>query len=126
MINAEILNQIEELCGNITLLENGWHHFVYHHLHFVNVPDCKNGMIRMSIPHVCNYSDYEKKKLETIINETNRKVKYVKVFILRNGSISLNYDHKITDGEKANDIVPHMIETLYIASEYFMFKLQSK
>lgn len=126
MNNAEILNQVEKLCGSTTLLENGWHHFVYHHLHYVNIPDCKNGMIRISIPHICKKSDYDKKRLEVIINETNREVKYIKVMILENGSISLNYDHKISEGDKASEIVPHMIKTLYSASEYFMFKLQAE
>ena len=126
MNNVEILNQVEKLCGSTTLLENGWRHFVYHHLHYVNIPDCKNGMIRISIPHICKKSDYDKKRLEDIINETNREVKYIKVMILENGSISMNYDHKISDGDKTSEIVPHMIKTLYSASEYFMFKLQAE
>lgn len=83
-------------------------------------------MIRISIPHICKKSDYDKKRLEVIINETNREVKYIKVMILENGSISLNYDHKISDRDKASEIVPHMIKTLYSASEYFMFKLQAE
>ena len=123
MNNMDILNQIETLCGNTTLLENGWHHFVYHQLHYVNIPDCKNGMIRISIPHICKDSEYERKELEKVINETNREVKYIKVMILENGSVSLNYDHKISDEERACDIVPHMIKTLYGASEYLMLKL---
>ena len=43
--------------------------------------------------------------------------------ILENGSISLNYDHKISNEERACDIVPHMIKTLYCVSGYLMFKL---
>ena len=125
MNNSDILNQVEKLCGSITLLENGWHHFVYHHLHYVNIPDCKNGMIRISIPYVCKDSEFGRERIETVINETNREVKYIKVVILKNGSISINYDHKIGEGEEASDIVPHMIKTLYSASEYFMLKLQS-
>lgn len=124
MNNSDILNQVEQLCGKTTLLENGWNHFVYHHLHYVNIPDCKNGMIRISIPHVCKDSEYAKERIETVINETNREVKYIKVVILKNGSISINYDHKIGEGERAGDIVPHMIKTLYSASECFMRKLQ--
>lgn len=114
------------LCGNAILLENGWHHFVYHHLNYVNIPDCKNGMIRISIPHICKDDKYEKERLENVINETNREVKYVKVMILENGSVSLNYDHKICEKERASDIVPHMIKTLYCASEYLMFKLKAQ
>jgi len=124
--NIEIMSQIEKLCGSTTLLENGWHHFIYHHLHYVNIPDCKNGMIRISIPHVCKDSEYGRNRLEEVVNETNREVKYIKVMILENGSISLNYDHKINKGDRACEIVPHMIKTLYSASEYFMFKLNTE
>ena len=126
MNNNDIVNQVEKLCGSTTLLENGWHHFIYHHLHYVNIPDCKNGMIRISIPHIGKDSDFEGKMLETVINETNREVKFVKAILLKNGSISVSYDHKISAGERASDIVPHMIKTLYSASEYLMFKLQTQ
>ena len=126
MNNIDILNQIEKLCGSTALLENGWHHFVYHHLHYVNIPDCKNGMIRISIPHICKDCEYGREKTEKAINETNREVKYIKVMILENGSISLNYDHRIGEGESASDIVPHMINTLYSASGYLLFKLQAQ
>lgn len=125
MNNSDILNQVERLCGKTTLLENGWNHFVYHHLHYVNIPDCNNGMIRISIPHVCKDCEFCKERIETVINETNREVKYIKVVILKNGSISINYDHKICEGDKAGDIVPHMIKTLYSASEYLIFKLRT-
>ena len=77
MNNNDILNQIEQLCGKTTLLENGWNHFVYHHLHYVNIPDWKNGMIRISIPHVCKGSGLGRERIDTIINETNREVKYI-------------------------------------------------
>ena len=83
-------------------------------------------MIRISIPHVCKDSEYGRNRLEEVVNETNREVKYIKVMILENGSISLNYDHKINKGDRACEIVPHMIKTLYSASEYFMFKLNTE
>ena len=82
-------------------------------------------MIRISIPHVCKDCEFCKERIETVINETNREVKYIKVVILKNGSISINYDHKICEGDKAGDIVPHMIKTLYSASEYLIFKLRT-
>jgi hypothetical protein len=126
MNNIDVLKQIEKLCGNTTPLENGWHHFVYHHLHYVIIPDCRNDMIRISIPHICKDGEYGRKRLENVINEANREVKYIKVMILENGSISLNYDHKISDEERACDIVQHMIKTLYCASEYLMLKLQAQ
>ena len=83
-------------------------------------------MIRFSIPHICKVCEYDRVRVETIINETNREVKYIKAVILDNGSISINYDHKISKGENASDIVSHMIKTLYTASEYLIQKLRTR
>lgn len=83
-------------------------------------------MIRISVPHVVNYNDYKKEKLDAAINETNREVKYIKVVVLNNGSISLNYDHKISNNEQIGEIVPHMIRTLYATTMYLTRKLKSK
>ena len=53
------------------------------------------------------------------------RVKYVKVVKLNNGSISLNYDHKITTDETVDIIVPHIINTLDFAATYLQNKLNS-
>lgn len=83
-------------------------------------------MIRMSIPHVVNSKEYEKDDVDTAINETNREVKFIKAMVLNNGSVSLNYDHLISNSENISEIVEHIIKTLYIASEYLVLKLKSK
>ena len=79
----------------------------------------------MTIPHLTKIGDYKKDRLERIINETNREVKFIKLMFLNNGSVSMKYDYKIIGGVTAAAIVTHMMETLYLASEYFMFKLQA-
>ena len=122
----QVIEEIKRLCGNGTMLNNGWCHFVYHHLHYLNIPDDANGMIRISIPHIVNSAEYEKEAVDAAINETNREVKFIKAIVLKNGSISLNYDHRISNGENVSEIVEHIIKTLYIASEYLVLKLESK
>ncbi len=122
----QVIEEIKRLCGKVMMLNNGWCHFVYHHLHYLNIPDDANGMIRISIPHVVNSAEYEKEAVDAAINETNREVKFIKAIVLKNGSISLNYDHRISNGENVNEIVEHIIKTLYIASEYLVIKLESK
>ncbi len=119
-----VIEEIKRLCGKIVMLNNGWCHFVYRHLHYLNIPDDANGMIRISIPHVVNSKDYPKDIIDDVVNETNREVKYIKAVVLSNGSISLNYDHHIGNDEKPTDIVPYMIKSLYSASEYLVLKLQ--
>ena len=125
MNNADIVEQIERMCGKVVSLKNGWSSFVYHHLKFVYIPDPKSDSVRMSIPHLTKIGEYKKDRLERIINETNREVKFIKLMFLNNGSVSMKYDYKIIGGVTAAAIVKHMVETLYLASEYFMFKLQA-
>lgn len=121
-----VIEEIKRQCGKVSVLNNGWYHFVYHHLHYLNIPDDANGMIRISIPHVVNSKEYNKDDVDAAVNETNREVKFIKAMVLNNGSISLNYDHRISCGEDIGEIVEHIIKTLYIASEYLVLKLKSK
>ena len=120
----QVIEEIKRLCGKVMMLNNGWCHFVYRYLHFVNMPDDNNDMIRISIPHVANCADYTRDVLEKAINETNREVKFIKAMVLNNGSVSLNYDHRINSGENVGETVIHMVLTLFAASEYLKKKLQ--
>lgn len=65
------------------------------------------------------------KNLMKLVNEINREVKYIKAVIRTNGRVSLSYDHRISDDESVEVIVPHMIRTLYAASIYLNGKLSS-
>lgn len=122
----QVNEEIKRLCGKVVMLSNGWCHFVYRHLHFVNIPDDNNGVIRISIPHVANSADYTREVLDEAINETNREVKFIKVMVLNNGSVSLNYDYRVNNSEQVGEIVLHMIVTLYASSEYLIRKLHEK
>ena len=125
-MKESVIEEIKRQCGKVRVLNNGWCHFVYHHLHYLYIPDDSNGMIRISIPHVVNSKWCKKEEVDSAVNETNREVKYIKAMVLNNGSISLNYDHRISNGENVCEIVEHIIKTLYIASEYLVLKLKSK
>lgn len=119
----QVIEEIKRLCGKVMMLNNGWCHFVYRHLHYVFIPDDNNDMIRISIPHVANSADYAREVLDKAINETNREVKFIKAMVLNNGSITLNYDHRISNDENVDETVSHMVLTLFAASEYLMQKL---
>ena len=121
-----VIEEIKRQCGKIRVLNNGWCHFVYHHLHYLYIPDDSNGMIRISIPHVVNSNEYKKVEVDSAVNETNREVRFIKAMVLNNGSVSLNYDHWISKDENVMEIVEHIITTLYMASEYLVLKLKSK
>ncbi len=121
-----VIEEIKRQCGKVRPLNNGWCHFVYHHLHYLYIPDDSNGMIRISIPHVVNSKGYKKERVDSAVNETNREVRFIKAMVLNNGSVSLNYDHWISKDENVMEIVEHIITTLYMASEYLVLKLKSK
>lgn len=120
----QVIEEIKQQCGKMRVLNNGWVHFVYRHLHYLYILDDANGLIRLSIPHVINSKDYTYDVLNKAVNETNREVKFIKVLVLNNGSVSLNYDHRISDNETLAKIVLHMIVTLLFASEHLINKLR--
>ena len=119
-----VIEEIKRQCGTVRMLNKGWCHFVYRHLHYLYIPDDANGMIRISIPHVVNSKEHNKEEVDAAVNETNREVKFIKAIMLNNGSISLNYDHRINSGENVGETVIHMVLTLFAASEYLKKKLQ--
>ena len=92
----EIIEQLKVLANNVSYLEGiGWWHFKYGTYRMVYIPtNDPSNTIRICIPHFDNTKQYESERLITTINETNRAVKYIKVVVLGNGSISINYDHK--------------------------------
>ena len=97
-IQTEITNQLRQVCDDVELLKNGWYIFIYNGEHYIYMPDSKEALIRFSIPHLTLVDNDNEKRIATAINETNREVKFIKVMLLDNGSVSLNYDHKITEG----------------------------
>lgn len=122
----QVTEEIKRLCGKVRMLNNGWCYFVCHHLHYLYIPDETHGMIRISIPHVVNSKEYNREVVDVAVNETNKTVKFTKAMVLNNGSISLNYDHRINNGDDVGEIVEHIIESLYIASEYFVMNLEKE
>lgn len=124
MNSTDVINAIRKKCGKVRTFGNGWCHYVYRHLHYVNIPDEENKMIRMAVPFVANSNDLKKELVEAAVNETNRNVKYVKAVVLNNGSISLEYDQRVVNDDKASDIVPHMIDVLFVAYEYLTVKIR--
>lgn len=124
-MNEQVIAEIKQLCGEVRILDNGWCLFVYRHLHFVYIPDDRNDMIRISIPHVANSFDYTRDAQQNVVNETNMEMKFVKVVLLNNGSISLNYDHKATDRDIISTLVHHMVTVLYMAFGFLEKKLEN-
>jgi hypothetical protein len=123
-VQEEITNEIRQLCKDAELLPLQGVHFVYDGKHMMYLPESDGKTIRLCIPHIANSKDYDEKRLITLLNETNREVKFIKVFILKNGSVSLNYDHKFMKGERVKDIVPYMIRSLDFASDYLIRKMK--
>ena len=124
----KIVEQLKELAANVNYFPGiGWWHFGYGSYQMVYIPNKdSSNMIRICIPHFGDANQYNSEQLSIAINETNREVKYVKVFILGNGSISINYDHKYNGENDSHSILLHMLKTLCFAAEYLKNKLSEK
>ena len=108
------------MCGQTLLMPSiGWH-FKYNGQVYFYVVGKDESMIRFCIPFVAGLLANDKELLKEAVNETNRNVKFIKALLSEKDEtkVSLDYDHKITDIESANDIVPHIIKTLDFAVGY--------
>lgn len=120
MKQEEIVNEIHRMCGQTILMPSlGWH-FKYKEQVYIYVVGKDESMIRFCIPFVAGLLSNDKKLLKDAVNDTNRNVKFIKALLSEKDEtkVSLDYDHKITDMESANDIVPHIIKTLDFAVGY--------
>ena len=124
MKQEEFVNEIRRMCGQTILMPSlGWH-FKYKEQVYIYVVGKDESMIRFCIPFVTGLLSNDKELLKEAVNETNRKVKFIKALLSKkdDAKVSLDYDHKITDKESAKDIVPHIIKALDFAARYFMEK----
>lgn len=124
-IRGNVIMEIKKICKEVEFLPILGYHFMHHGHHLMYIPDSREGVLRFCVPHLLKAEDYDKSKLVNAVNETNKEVKYVKVIILDNGSVSLNYDHKMAKQEKVHEIVPHIIRALDFASDYLTNKLKA-
>lgn len=121
----EVISQLKALITNVNYFASiGWWYFRYGDYQMVYIPgkDSSN-TIRICIPHLDGVAQYSSERLVTAINETNREVKYVKVVVLGNGSISINYDHKCDGENYLHSMLLHILETLCFAAGYLINKL---
>ena len=128
MKQEEIVNEIRRMCGQtIPTPSLGWH-FKYKEQVYIYVVGKDESMIRFCIPFVAGLLSNDKELLKEAVNETNRKVKFIKALLSEkdDAKVSLDYDHKITDLESAKDIVPHIIKTLAFAVGYFKERIREK
>ena len=126
MKQEEIVNEIRRMCGNVKFIPSlGWH-FKYKKQVYFYVVGKDETMIRFCIPFVTGLLSNDKELLKEAVNETNRKVKFIKALLSEkdDAKVSLDYDHKITDKESAKDIVPHIIKALDFAARYLMEKIK--
>ena len=128
MKQEEIVNEIRRMCGNVKFIPSlGWH-FKYKKQVYFYVVGKDETMIRFCIPFVTGLLSNDKELLKEAVNETNRKVKFIKALLSEkdDAKVSLDYDHKITDLESAKDIVPHIIKTLDFAVVYLEERVREK
>ena len=124
MRQEEIVNEIRRMCGQtIQMPSFGWH-FKYNGQVYFYVVGKDEGMIRFCIPFVAGLSLLGKELLKDAVDDTNRNVKFIKALLSesKDAKVSLDYDHKITENESAQNIVPHIITALDFAARYLVAK----
>lgn len=92
----------------------------------IYITDTSTDLIRICIPHYDTTTNYDYDLLISAINDINRDVKYVKVIILKNGSISINYDHKYYEEQNVDAIILHILKVLSFAAKSLKSKLAKK
>lgn len=124
MKQEEIVNEIRRMCGQtIQMPSLGWH-FKYNGQVYFYVVGKDESMIRFCIPFVAGLSLLGKELLKDAVDDTNRNVKFIKALLSKSkdAKVSLDYDHKITENESAQNIVPHIIMALDFAARYLVAK----
>lgn len=124
MKQEEIVNEIRRMCGQtIQMPSLGWH-FKYNGQVYFYVVGKDESMIRFCIPFVAGLSLLGKELLKDAVDDTNRNVKFIKALLSesKDAKVSLDYDHKITENESAQNIVPHIIMALDFAARYLVAK----
>lgn len=122
---TEIVTEIRRKCGEVERLPQfGWH-FMYSGRHYIYMSTHNDNELRFCVPFLAKSEDYDNDVLTEAINETNREVKFIKAMVLESGCVSLDYDHKLTDGENIEEIVPHIIMSLDFASSFLTTKLNA-
>ena len=124
MRQEEIVNEIRRMCGQtIQMPSLGWH-FKYNGQVYFYVVGKDESMIRFCIPFVAGLSLLGKELLKDAVDDTNRNVKFIKALLSKSkdAKVSLDYDHKITENESAQNIVQHIITALDFAARYLVAK----
>lgn len=104
----------------------GWWGFKYKGCQMLYIPASDaSDIIRVCIPHFDDVVRYELNSLASDINEINREVRYVKVVMLGNGSISVNYDHRCAVEEDLHSLLHHILNALCFASDTLKYKLSN-
>ena len=124
MKQEDIIMEIRKICGNVNKIPAvGWH-FIFNNRHiFFSINDNDGGMLRFCVPHIANAGDYDAERVYEAINDTNRKVKYVKAVRLDCDSVAINYDHRTSSDEKAEIVVRHILKVLDFGSVYLAKQL---
>lgn len=118
MQNKEIIIAIKSLCGSVGTISNLGYHFVYKSYRFLFIPSEMEGMLRFSIPHIEESKKYDSSAVCVVVNKVNLEVKYAKAVIRDQGSISVEYDYKISSDEDLKATLPHIVDTLAFAAKY--------
>ena len=124
-MEKEVINEIKRICGEIQLIEHIGCFFKLDDLFCMYMDNKEPCLMKFAIPCLYTVSKNKSTHVIYILNQMNRKLKYVKSFILNNGCITIVYERRIMEGESPGRIVNHIVSTLRLASKYIRQRIEN-
>lgn len=121
-INDRIATLIRRKCGRLGILSGGWRLFSFNGRQYICTTD-NDGLLQLSIPYLLDSGEYEPDAVARAVNDTNRRVRFIKALLLESGAVSLVCDHLVMDAATAAGIADRIIDTLDKAAYYFVEQL---
>lgn len=122
----QVIDEIKRLCGKVEWMPGVGHCFMIKDTLCLSFHCKRTNSLRFTIPYLADAADENVERMMELINQANREVKYIKVTLSDNGSLTLTYDYKMVSGGKPKEVIPHIIKALDFASSYIRNKIENK
>lgn len=109
-----IIKEIKKIGSDVAYIPNTVCHFIYRRRNFIFIPSENSDYIRLCVPGV---KPAEHNTMQ-VINNANRKLRFVKIMLSEEGSTIINYDMRTSDNMIIKDTLLHMLKILSMAADY--------
>lgn len=118
-----IKKEIESICGKVIEFPGLGCHFKINGIDCICLQTRPKDNLRFIVPCAAKIPMSNQQEYMILINQVNKELRYVKVFLLDTGCIAVNYDHKLFDNTNSNTIINHIIQAISYAVRYISDKI---